>query len=334
MATTTQQPKITLIGGGTGSFTLLQELKRLTSNISAVVNMSDDGGSTGWLRDELGVLPPGDIRQCLIALSDTPEARDLFSFRFSRGLLRGQSAGNIILSALELQTGNFADAISVASKILHITGKVIPVSLEKHKLVMKDGKRIIHGEYKIAHRKLRHADASVSLDPPSQINPAAAKAIRDCDLLIIAPGNLYGSLLSTLGAQGIRDSFARSSAKKVMISNLVTKPGQTDGWHVVDYVKKIEQSIGRGQLDYVMFNNQLPSTELLRKYAADGEHPVRFEEHEFGEIDAIPIGADLLAQKAFKPHSGDTLIPRTLIRHDAQSVRREIAKLLNRAKKS
>jgi uncharacterized cofD-like protein len=329
MSITKQNLRITLIGGGTGSFTLLQELKKLTPNISAIVNMSDDGGSTGWLRDELGVLPPGDIRQCLVALSDTPEVRDLFNFRFNKGLLRGQSAGNIILSALELQRGSFAEAVEVASRILHITGRVIPTSLEKHNLLMRDGNKIIKGEYKIAHRRLKHPDATVELDPPSRINPEAARAIVNCDLLVIAPGNLYGSLLPTLGAQGIRKAFNTSKATKVMISNLVTKPGQTDSWHVVDYVKKIEQSIGVDQLHYVLYNNHPPSDDLLAKYAAEGEFPVSCGDTRFNEISAKAVGAPLLANKAFKKSRDDTLIPRTLIRHDAEAVCAQLQKILD-----
>ncbi len=144
------QPKLVVIGGGSGSFTILQELKHwAANNISAVVNMSDDGGSSGELTDELGVLPPGDIRQCLVALSNYPRSRDLFSYRFNEGKLDGHPVGNIILSALELQYGSFTKAVKIVAEFLQISGQVIPVSTRKHQLCMLDGKQIIKGESKL-----------------------------------------------------------------------------------------------------------------------------------------------------------------------------------------
>ncbi len=230
-----KKPHIALIGGGTGSFTLLNELKKLTPFITAIVNMSDDGGSTGLLRDELGVLPPGDVRQCLVALSDTREVRDLFNYRFDRGALANQSLGNVILSGLELKHGSFKKAVEVASSLLHITGKVAPVTLGEHTLVMKDGDEIIRGEYLIGHRPINNPGATVFLEPKAKLNPEARSAIENADLVVIAPGNLYGSLLPALAVDGMDAAFKNSLAKKVVVANLVNKPGQTDNWHVVDY---------------------------------------------------------------------------------------------------
>ena len=232
MTEISDHPNIAMIGGGTGSFTLLQELKHLTPNISALVNMSDDGGSTGRLRDELGVLPPGDVRQCLVALSDAPEVRDLFGFRFGEGAgeFRGHSLGNIILAGLELQYGDFAKATKVASRILGITGQVIPVTLDNHTLAMQDGDETVEGEYVIGHRKIDARDAHVYHQPAAFMNPEAEEAMQAANLLVIAPGNLYGSLLPALAVTGMKEAFADSPAKKVMITSLVTKPGQTDGW--------------------------------------------------------------------------------------------------------
>jgi uncharacterized cofD-like protein len=317
-------PNIAVIGGGTGSFTLLHELKGFTPNISAIVNMSDDGGSSGKLRDELGVLPPGDIRQCLVALSDLPEVRDLFSYRFDDGPFEGHSTGNIILSALELQYGNFSKALKVASSILQITGQVIPVTLENHTLVMKDGEEEVRGEYIIGHRAFQNSDAYVQLDPPSPITPEAAEAIQAADMVVVAPGNLFGSLLPALAVEGMQEVLAASPAKKIVVSNLVTKPGQTDGWHVVDYVNTLEKYMGKDVVDVVLYNNHLPSVELLDKYAAKGEFPVDIAEERFSEIRAQAIGDNLVSDTIATQQSSDKAIHRTLIRHNAHTVGRKL----------
>ncbi len=321
-------PEIALIGGGTGSFTLLQELKGFTPNISAIVNMSDDGGSTGVLRDEFGVLPPGDVRQCLVALSDTPDVRDLFNYRFGGdSALAGHSLGNLILSGLEMQRGSFDQALKVASSILHITGKVLPVTLEKHSLVMQDGEEKVVGEHLIGNRPINYSDAVVSLEPPAILNPDAAEAIRGADLVVVAPGNLYGSLLPALAVEGMSEAFAEASGKKVLISNLVTKPGQTDGWHVADYVRAIERYIGADQIDVALHNQDLPEKDLLEKYAAEGEFPVATDIARFAEISARPLGANLVATDVVKQDESDKAIRRTLIRHDARQVGRQLMRI-------
>lgn len=321
------QPEITVIGGGTGSFTLLQELKEFTPNISAIVNMCDDGGSTGILRDELGVLPPGDVRQCLVALSDTPEVRDLFNYRFGKGSFENQSLGNIILSGLELQHSSFEKAVKVASSILHITGQVLPVTLENHTLVMQDGDEVVRGEYLIGHREIKNPEATIALDPPASINPEAAQAIEKSDLVVIAPGNLYGSLLPVLAVDGLKESLEESPAKKVTISNLVNKPSQTDNWHVADYIQAFEQHVGEGQIDYTLYNNEPPSRELLEKYAVEGEFPVDISSERFDDIKAVAVGAPLVAKEVALQDPNDKIIRRTLIRHDAYQVGRQLMRI-------
>lgn len=317
-------PKIVVLGGGTGSFALLQELKEFTPNLSAIVNMSDDGGSTGVLRDELGVLPPGDVRQCLVALSDSLEVRNLFNYRFGDGRFEGQSLGNIILSGLEKQKGSFADAVKVASRILHITGQVIPVTLTEHTLVMTDGAETIEGESNIAKRTIANQDARLTLKPKAVINNEAKKAIEFADLVVIAPGNLYSSLLPIMAVVGIPEALAETKAKIVSVTNLVTKPGQTDGWHVVDYVKQLERYLGKGQIDIVMYNNEPISNELLKKYAYEGEYPVSVAQERFSEISTKAIGARLVSKEISRQDPNDKAIKRTLIRHDGKAVGRQL----------
>ena len=317
-------PHIALIGGGTGSFTLLQELKDFTPNISAIVNMSDDGGSTGRLRDEHGVLPPGDVRQCLVALSALSEVRDLFSYRFKEGKLGGHSVGNILLTALEIQHG-FEKAVEIASKMLNVTGEVIPVTTTKHDLVMQDGIETVRGESEIGRRRISSPEARVFLDPPAEASPKAVSAIAKADIVAIAPGNFYGSLLPTLAVDGIADALAESRSRKVMIANLVTKPGQTDGWHVVDYLRNFERYVGSGVIDTVLYNTAHPSDDLLAKYAEDGEFPVDANPSGFDGVEAELIGADLLSGEIAQQHEVD--IKRTLIRHNSRAVGRQLMKL-------
>lgn len=323
-----RSPKVVVLGGGTGSFMLLQALKELTPRIAAVVNMCDDGGSTGVLRDELGVLPPGDARQCLVALSESPEIRDLFSYRFAAGSLSGQSLGNIILSGLELQHGSFEEAVRVASAILRIKGKVLPVVLGDHKLVMRDGSAVVKGQETIRLHTINQSDARVSLEPYSTLNPKADKAIREADIVVIAPGGLYWSLLPVFSVNGIAEALQSTRGQVVYISNLVNKPGQTPNWDVVDYIKKIEEYIGEGAIDVVIYNTTPISKDLLSKYAQDGEYPVQVTAERFDTVGSQFVGAPLVSETIYAQDTADKAVKRTLIRHDGWRVKTEVEKLL------
>ncbi len=328
------EPHLALIGGGTGSFTLLQELKNFTPNISAIVNMSDDGGSTGVLRDELGVLPPGDVRQCLVALSNLPDIRNIFNHRFNAGMLAGHSLGNIILSGLEQQyDGDFEKAVETASRMLNITGEVIPVTLQNHTLVMEDNGKTVKGQYEIEKSKISHQATHINHDPVANINPRAEQAIKAAELLVIAPGNLYASIIPALAVNGMASSIKQSQAKKIFVSNLVNKPDQTDEWHVVDYVKEIENYIGEGQIDYILYNNEPPSHDLLEKYAQDGEFPTKTEAKRFNEVKAKALGSSLVSKTVHSQDKSDSL-RRTLIRHDAVQVRQLLEEIYGPTQRS
>jgi uncharacterized cofD-like protein len=320
-------PKIVVIGGGTGSFTILNELKKFTSVLTAIVNMSDDGGSTGVLRDELGVLPPGDIRQCLVALSDNPEVRNLFNYRFGDGRFEGQSLGNIIISGLELQYQSFEKAIKISSKILHISGQVIPVTLEKNTLIMQDGPDTIKGESNVAKRHIKTTSPLVYLEPKSKINKEAEKAILEADLVVIAPGNLYASLLPIFSVQGVPEAISKTHAQIINIINLVNKPGQTDNWHVADYINEIEKYIGKDQIDIVLYNNEPISSKLLKHYAADNEFPVVIDPHQFKGLNAKLIGKRLVSPEISSQDPHDKKIKRTLIRHDGIEISKQLLKI-------
>lgn len=315
--------KIALIGGGTGSFTLLSSLKDHTSQLVALVNMADDGGSTGQLRDELGALPPGDVRQCLVALSRTPEVRDLFNYRFEEGSLKGHAFGNLFLTALEKMTGNFAEGVDLASRVLNIVGRVEPITLSNVHLAMEHGDgRIERGEFTIAESDFNGTRPKMWLEPEAVPNPMAIKAIEQADMVIIAPGNLYGSLAPALIVPGIGEALRKTEALTAYVCNLVTKPGQTDGFTVSDYADEIERLAGGPFLDAVLYNVESPGEDLLQKYAKEGELSVKYDQDRLSKAPYIAAGADLVASTIWKnTNSTDPLASsRTLIRHDSAAV--------------
>lgn len=324
-------PHIVVIGGGTGSFTVLSSLKEHTRNITAVVNMSDDGGSTGILRDELGALPPGDVRQCLVALSRAPETmRTLFNYRYDGGTFGGHAFGNLFLTALEKTTGNFGIAVQAASKILNITGQVLPVTLEDCKLIhiTHDGETI-SGQHAVEdHAMHPYFRPELRLEPCATVNPKVKRALKRADLIVIAPGNLYASLAPTLIVDGLAEAIRETDAPIVLVTNLVTKPGQTDGFQVGDFANEIERFIGSRGLDYVIYNNERPDEALLEKYAADGEYWVAADEEALAKAHYMAIGAPLVSGNIAAHDPGDTLIRRTLIRHDGERLAQTIMSLL------
>lgn len=316
--------KIVVIGGGTGSFTTLSGLKQHPVELTAVVTMADDGGSTGVLRDELGVLPPGDVRQCLVALSESDELmRELMSYRFPSGSLEGHSFGNLLLSALEKVTGSFEAAVEKASEILRIQGTVIPATLDKVKLVAHlannhtvIGQSTIH---KTSLLELEH----IELQPAATANPKAVRAIESADLIVIGPGDFYSSLIPSLLVHGIPEALQATRGRLVFVTNLMAKTGHTEQFHVEDFVTVIERYIGR-HVHHVLYNTYQPSARLLEKYARDGETMV---EPVPTTSDARFIGADLVSRSFPKTRPGDP-IERTYIRHDSAELARAIIDLI------
>jgi len=325
--------KIAVIGGGTGSFTLLSSLKNYSRSIAAIVNMADDGGSTGVLRDELGALPPGDVRQCLVALSDSPKIRDLFNYRFEEGTFGGHSFGNILLTALEKVTGNFTEAIETASEILRVNGTVIPATLDNVRLKMEwpqvsvilQGERVIDAEY-FEHDPKK---ATLSLVPAAHANPMALQAILEADLVVIAPGDLYTSLGPLLIIDGVGDALRKTAAKTVYVSNLVTKKGQTEGLTVSGHADEIERFAGGPFLDFVLYNEQVPDEELAKKYEAEDAFLVPIDADQLQTHPYEAVAGDFLGQVAAQ-HTNDKLpVTRSLIRHDSGAVASAIIGLYN-----
>ncbi len=326
--------KLVVIGGGTGSFVVLSGLRHYATDITALVNMADDGGSTGQLRDEMGVLPPGVVRQCLVALSRSPRVRDLFNFRFSEGSLGGHAFGNLFLAALEEMTGSFASAVDLAEEVLRVDGKVVPVTLDNVTLLAEVGETVYRGEFEIAHQKFGEARRPTMLVEKRgggdvAANPDAIRAIHEADLVVIAPGNLYGSLAPALVTPGVGQALRETSARAVYVCNLVTKPGQTDGFGVHDYAAEVERLAGGEFLDYVVYNVHRPSRDLLEKYATEGELPVEIDSAALKAAHYRAKGAELLSGEVWhNTNSKDPIAAqRTLIRHSPDAVARAIMKI-------
>lgn len=323
--------KAVVIGGGTGSFAVLSGLKSYCRDITALVSMADDGGSTGELRDELGVLPPGDVRQCLVALSEDPGVtRDLFNYRFDEGRLGGHSFGNLFLTALEKVTGNFAEAVEAASEVLKITGKVLPMTLDNVKLTALLGsKKRIEGQHKIDTADIIAAGGKpwLLLEPEAKINPEADKAIRDADLVIIAPGDLYTSIGAALIIKGVNQALESTKATVVYVNNLVTKPGQTTGMGILEHVEEIERFCGRN-IDYVLYNTQKPDTELFSKYSREGEYFIEPNLDELGKKHYKAVGEGLIAGGVIEKKRSDKIAhTRSFIRHDPEKLAKALMRI-------
>lgn len=325
-----KKQKIVTIGGGSGSFMVLTGLKKYSSDLSAVVSMTDDGSSSGILRDELGVLPAGDTRQCLLALSQADKAlKELFNYRYDRGGLKGHSFGNLFLSTMEKVSGGFDLAVKLSATILKVKGRVLPVTLDDARLIaqLKNGRKII-GEGKIYDHSLRLADLKkLYLNPAASLNPAVKSAIERADKIVICPGDLYSSLIANFLVKGLSEAISQTKAKVIYVSNLITKPGQTNGFGLTDYIKIIEKYLGRGAIDYVIYNKEKPDESFLKKNLRPGENLVLA-----GDLNRLPkinfLGYNLLSHKVSQAKPGDTFSHlRSVIKHNPYKLAKIIYKI-------
>lgn len=326
-----EDPKIVVVGGGTGSFTVLSSLKQYTKKLTAIVSMADDGGSSGVLRDELGALPPGDVRQCLVALSPSRAMRKLFDYRYEEGPFEGHSFGNIFLTTLEKTTGDFAKAVEGASDILRIKGRVVPATLDDVRLIMRwnDQRLELRGERVIDadHFKLDPRHADLELVPRPKLNPSATEAIAEADLIVISPGDLYTSLGPLLIIDGIDEALRNTKAKIIYVCNLTTKHGQTDGFSVEDHVREIERFAGGEVIDAVLYNTEQPPKEIEARYLAE-EAFILERDLTDSRSDIRYEGIDLLGMMASKQGADVLPVTRSLIRHDHQKLGQAIIKEL------
>jgi len=320
--------RIVAIGGGTGLPIILEGLKRDTTNLTAVVTVTDSGRSSGILRKDLGVLPPGDARNCLIALSSTEleEKRlyDLFRYRFEEGALKGMSFGNLFLAALEKTTGSFESALRAASEILTIEGKVLPSTLtDTHVCARLADGTVVKQEYHVRARDkapieevfLEPADAAATEEVMSEIEQA--------ELIVIGPGSLYTSVITNLLVHGITRAIRRANARVVYVCNIVTQPGQTDGHAASDHAKAVMRYLGDGMLDDVLVNNHVPPSPILQRYEADGAGLVRIDPALY-ELDVNVVRADLVESVDKQRVLWEK---QDLLRHDPQKLGRCILDL-------
>lgn len=312
-----------VIGGGTGNFVVLRGLKQYQLELTAVVSMADDGGSTGILRDELGVLPPGDVRQCLVALSNSGRLmRSLMNYRFENGGLGGHSLGNLLLSALEKVTGSFEKAVEEAGKILYIQGKVLPVTTHQVRLKMVlNNQKLLEGEKEIyLSREIDQGYKTIYLEPFPKVNPRVLEEIEQADLIIMGPGGLHTSLIPNLLVEGVRDAICQAKAQKVFVINLMNRKGQTTGFKTSDYIREMVRFLGEDIFDHILVNTQLPPQELIEMYAEEGD----LVQNDLD--DPRIVKAELLGKVA--EISKKDLLKRNLIRHDSKKLAQELMNIV------
>jgi len=314
-------PKVVVIGGGTGLSTILHGLKEHTSNITAIVTVADDGGSSGRLREQFDILPPGDIRNCLVALADAePLMQELFQFRFGdESELKGHSFGNLFITAMCKVTGDFEKAIKESSKVLAIRGSVIPSTFEKVKLVAEyqNGQKAT-GETKIA--KQNAPIKRVYLDPlHCKASKESFEAIGEADIIILGPGSLYTSIIPNLLVDGITEKIAESKAQKVYICNVMTQAGETDNYTASDHMNAIIAHTRPDIINYCVVNTGKVLKELLKKYEEEGAYPVVAD-------------SDKITENGYNVIEGDVVNIQNYVRHDARKLSKIIIDLTLKTK--
>ena len=301
-------PKVVVVGGGTGLSTMLRGVKKYTSNITAIVTVADDGGSSGVLRDELDILPPGDIRNCLVALANTePLMENLFQYRFQEGELEGHSFGNLFIATLSKITGDFHQGVKKSSDVLAIRGQVLPSTLHDMRLyaTLENGKQV-KGESQIP--KTDGQIKKLSIEPQDcAALPEALQAIKQADAVVLGPGSLYTSVLPNLLIENLAAEIKRTDALKIYACNVMTQPGETDDYTASDHVQAIYDHIGEQIIDYVLVNDGEVEEELLEKYAEEEAYPVKVDWNQLLEQDLEIISEDLINQTNLVRHDHDKL---------------------------
>ena len=320
--------KILAIGGGTGLPIALEGLKTYSENLTAIVTVTDSGRSSGVIREQYGILPPGDVRNCLVALSETEEQEkdlyQLFQYRFNKGSLNGMSLGNLLMAALTDITGSFDQAIKKASKILMIKGRVLPSTLTSTHICaeLKDGS-VVEEEFNVRSPQKAPIERVFLKSNDVECPPDAISEIEKADIIVIGPGSLYTSVISNLLVGGIKAALQRTKAVKIYLCNIVTQPGQTDNYTASDHIKAIIKYLGEGILDYVLVNNNFPREEIIEKYRKQDADIVALDENLEKNNVAIEV-TDLIEnieQKRVLWEKQD------LIRHDPEKLADSICRI-------
>ncbi len=314
---------VVIIGGGTATFTLLKGLRQFPTNNIVIVSTADDGGSTGVLRKDLGIMPMGDIRQCLVGLSYTaPALRELFSYRFDRGSLKGQSTGNIILAALQKVTGTPEGAIAEAARLLNVRGEVLFASKQPTTL----SARLANGEVIKSEHELdepvtkKRAPIEKLMLTKADANPRALHAIVRADAIVLGPGDLYTSTFPNLLIPGVAEAIRNSRAKKIFVTNIMTKLGQTDGFKASDFVREANEYLGAADppvITTVIVNTKRPRVDILARYRREKASFVEPDTERIKKLGVEVIARPFISNRVHKKANGDAL-KRSLIRHDAE----------------
>ncbi len=297
-----KQLRLVALGGGTGLASVLRGLKDFSCQLTAIVTVADDGGSSGRLRKDMGILPPGDIRNCLLALAEAePDMTALFNHRFSKGELKGHNFGNLFLAAMTEMTGDFQEAVRAMSRVLAVRGKVLPATLSDVSLAaeMTSGD-LVFGEAAIP--KAAGKIKTMSLhpkDPPALSD--AVKEIQTADGIIIGPGSLFTSVIPNLLVRGIRQAILKSKAPKLYVCNVMTEPGETDGFSVLDHIQAIQDHAGR-LFSHVLINSAEAPEDIRAKYAEEGKHQVTLDLTSLKALGYEPISGDYLAKGDLAHH--------------------------------
>ena len=315
-------PKIVAIGGGTGLSTILEGLKEYTSNITAIVAVADEGGSSGRLREEFGILPPGDIRNCLVSLAEAPQLmRDLFQYRFQEGDgIKGHSFGNLFITAMTQVTGSFKDAIKESSIVLAIRGKALPSSLDSIRLKAEysDG-TVKEGEDKIPDEE--RSIKKVSLVPSdAKPNPEVIEAIREAEIIILGPGSLFTSILPNLLIEEVRSEIIKREVMKLYLCNVMTQHGETDGFTAFDHLNTIISHTKKNIVNCCLVNSGRLKYSLLVKYAQEKSFPVLFDRERIKKLGISIFEADIVSKDNY-------------LRHDSKKASREIMNIYNYRKR-
>ena len=302
-------PRIVAVGGGTGLPNVLSSLKHFTSNLTAVVTVADDGGSSGRLRRQFGTPPPGDIRNCIVALSDRETVlNDLFQYRFKgNGYLKGHSFGNLFITAMREITGDFGKAVEESSRVLSTRGTVMPVSSQSMTLQarLKNGK-IVTGESNISSTQFPIAQVMFK-EKNVKPNREVLKAILEADAVVLGPGSLYTSVLPNLLVPGVAENIALSRAVKIYVCNVMTQRGETDTYTVSDHVRTLLAHTGPNFVHYVIANKEAVPSKLLQKYGALKQEPVVVDEEEVAKLGPKLVKANLLSHEDYVRHSPEKL---------------------------
>jgi len=323
-----EHARILAVGGGTGLPMVLEGLKGYTRNLTAIVTVTDSGRSSGMLRRNLGVLPPGDARNCLVALSRSARSErhlhELLQYRFEEGELKGMSFGNLFLAALEKITGSFERALRVASEILAVDGKVLPSTLaDTHVCARLADGSVVRGEYDV--RALNKAPITeLFLDPEdASATEEAIEEIEHADAIVLGPGSLFTSVITNLLVRGVTRAIRSSNARVIYVCNIVTQPGQTDGFTAGDHIRALQKYLGDGVLDYALVNNHIPSDEVLARYRESGAGLV------LADDEARHLGPEVVERDLVEDIEGERVLweKQDLLRHDPEKLARAIVEL-------